>query len=190
MQRRAVFGDYIWAIDGLLDRSECDRLIAWTEALGYSRAPLTTAKGPVMEPRVRNNRRVMVDDLPLSRLLFDRLAPAIGWRPGRGAQPVGLNERLRFYRYEVGERFAAHYDASFERPGAPGIRSLFSVLVYLNGGCEGGETHFFEQGHRIVPEAGLAVAFVHHQRHASLPVRAGRKYVLRSDLMYDLRPYG
>ena len=36
----------------------------------------------------------------------------------------------------------------------------------------------------VVPETGLALFFVHQIRHKGQPVTKGRKYVLRTDVMY------
>jgi hypothetical protein len=67
-------------------------------------------------------------------------------------------------------------------------------MVYLNGGCEGGETEFdlgtvFVSGEgdrvlRVAPEPGKALLFHHKIFHRGSPVAAGRKYVLRTDVMY------
>lgn len=67
---------------------------------------------------------------------------------------------------------------------------LRAMQVYLNGGdFEGGETTFYDdEGNeqcRIRPYAGLVVLFDHDILHEGSPVRQGRKYVLRSDIMYS-----
>jgi hypothetical protein len=36
----------------------------------------------------------------------------------------------------------------------------------------------------IKPERGMALVFVHRQLHEGAPVVQGRKYVLRTDVMY------
>jgi prolyl 4-hydroxylase len=58
--------------------------------------------------------------------------------------------------------------------------------VYLNDGFEGGETAFHEGVHflRVTPERGKALVFYHRQIHEGMPVLRGRKYVLRTDVMY------
>ena len=63
------------------------------------------------------------------------------------------------------------------------------MQVYLNGhGLEGGETTFFDDEGReqckICPSVGLVVLFDHDILHEGSPVRQGRKYVIRSDIMY------
>ena len=53
--------DGIYTFDGILSREECDEYISWTEGLGYSDAPISTAAGFVLRPDIRNNARVIVD---------------------------------------------------------------------------------------------------------------------------------
>ena len=40
----------------------------------------------------------------------------------------------------------------------------------------------------VVPEQGMALVFVHAVLHRGAPVTRGRKYVLRSDVMYRYDP--
>jgi predicted 2-oxoglutarate/Fe(II)-dependent dioxygenase YbiX len=99
-----------------------------------------------------------------------------------GWQVHGANERLRFYRYQPGERFNAHYDGSFQRSDRE--RSLLTFMIYLNGDFEGGETSFLDLGESIKPAPGLALLFQHPILHEGCEVTAGIKYAIRSDVMY------
>ena len=101
-----------------------------------------------------------------------------------GWKVAGLNERFRFYRYDPGQRFAPHMDGCFQR--ANWEQSQFTFLVYLNDGFEGGATAFRESRASlpVTPERGKALVFYHRQLHEGLPVVRGRKYVLRTDVMY------
>jgi hypothetical protein len=64
-------------------------------------------------------------------------------------------------------------------------------LIYLSDEFEGGETSFedsysdesFDE-FQIIPKIGMALFFEHPIHHKGEPVTAGRKYVLRSDVMY------
>jgi predicted 2-oxoglutarate/Fe(II)-dependent dioxygenase YbiX len=136
-----------------------------------------------MRPEVRNNTRVMLDDRQRAEALWDRVAPFAPARRGR-FEAVGLNERFRFYRYEPGQYFRWHYDGAFHR--SPAERSLITAMLYLNEGFEGGDTEFDlgEGPLSITPGRGLLLLFDHDLRHQGAPVRRGRKYVLRSDVMY------
>jgi hypothetical protein len=88
---------------------------------------------------------------------------------------------MRFYRYDVGQKFKWHGDGCFRRSN--GEQCFLTFMVYLNDDFAGGET-LFRDGVRIAPQQGMALLFCHWQKHMGDEVRDGRKYVLRSDVMY------
>ena len=170
--------------------AECRAFITMSEAHSYGPAPLTTARGPVMAPDVRNNTRVMVDDHSLAASLWQRVQPFVppllhDWSDSL-REPIGLNERFRFFRYDPQQRFAPHYDGTYDRGN--GEVSMLTFMVYLNDGFEGGETNFYtareQLKYAVKPRQGSALFFIHNINHEGARVRAGRKYVLRSDVMY------
>ncbi|MBK7823893.1 2OG-Fe(II) oxygenase [Nannocystis sp.] len=64
--------------------------------------------------------------------------------------------------------------------------TLHSVLVYFNDDFSGGETRFLEPIERtIIPRRGAALVFQHKLRHEGCVVHSGRKYAMRSDLVYE-----
>lgn len=182
--------DDIFVIHEFLTMDECNRYIEMSEAAGYGDAPISTLGGPIMLKELRNNDRVMIDDVSLAESLWERLKPHMNVTRGSWA-PIGLNERFRFYRYDPGQQFNWHYDGCYER--SPLERSAFTFMIYLNGGCAGGATEFklprqvssrWEQTLKFVqPETGKALVFVHDVLHRGAPVENGRKYVLRTDVM-------
>jgi predicted 2-oxoglutarate/Fe(II)-dependent dioxygenase YbiX len=184
LARTLVRDEYIFTMDDVLTPQECDHFIQLTEGIGYVPAPITTMMGPVHSPRTRNNTRVMVDDHDIAQGLWHRVGAAFEGRSG--ARAIGLNERIRFYRYEVGQRFARHLDGHYRRNRYE--RSLYTFMVYLNDDFGGGETTFFQHGDVIRPRKGMGIFFVHRQLHEGAYVTRGRKYVLRTDVMFDLRP--
>lgn len=182
MHKRELLNDMIFVIDEFLSPDECRELISRSEEIGYDDAPITTSRGPLMRKDIRNNTRVMFDDIELASRLFERAKPLLvpSWS---FRQPSGFNERFRFYRYEPGQRFAPHFDGAFDRGN--GERSEFSFLIYLNEDFEGGETRFFEPDEiSVKPETGQALVFYHPQLHEGAVLRSGVKYVLRTDVMY------
>jgi hypothetical protein len=169
----------IFTISGVLTGEECRSYIDWSEGLGYETAPVSFASGAVIRPDIRNNARAMVDSPERARAIWSRISTDV---PALidGRRAVGLNERLRFYRYGPGQRFAPHTDGCHRRDN--GDESLFTLMIYLNGGARGGETRF--ENVSITPEPGLALVFDHYLLHEGAPVLDGQKYVLRSDVMY------
>jgi hypothetical protein len=170
-----------FTLDGVLAVDECNALIARIDALGPEAAPISTTAGFVMRPDIRNNTRVILDDVELAARLFERVAPSVPAQLG-GMKPVGANERFRCYRYAPGEKFAAHYDGSFIRDERE--RSLLTLMVYLNDAFVGGHTAFLDFDVTAVPRTGSALLFQHQVLHEGCQVETGVKYVLRSDVMY------
>ena len=175
-------GPLVLTVANVLTAEECARLVARIDALGPTDAPITTSRGFVMNPDIRNNKRVMIDDRELARDLFERVRGAL---PARlfERHASGANERFRCYRYEPGQRFAPHYDGAFERD--VNERSELTFMVYLNDSFTGGTTRFHDFDIDVVPRTGSALLFQHRLLHEGCEVRAGVKYVLRSDIMYS-----
>ncbi|MDB5309623.1 MAG: hypothetical protein JWO38_3825 [Gemmataceae bacterium] len=184
--------DDLFVVRNFLSPEECEQYIARTEAAGYGDAPINTFAGPMVNKKMRNNDRVMIDDPALAATTWDRLRPFVPPKRGTSWLAVGLNERFRFYRYDPGQRFDWHFDGRYER--SPTEVSNLTFMVYLNAGFEGGATEFNlglgstvrpdDPIVRVVPEAGMALVFVHAMFHQGAAVTSGRKYVLRSDVMY------
>jgi hypothetical protein len=182
--------DDLFVIHDFLSERECQEFIALSESKGFGDAPINSLGGPMIRKDIRNNDRVMIDDLRLASDLWSRLQPFMPEQT-RSWMPIGLNERFRFYRYDPGQQFDWHCDGCFER--SPLEQSRFTFMLYLNGGCAGGATEFnfrtyggIQKSDRIVrvqPEPGKALVFIHHVLHRGAPVADGRKYVLRTDVM-------
>lgn len=172
----------LWTVPDVLAPEECRALIARIDAAGPVAAPITTDAGFVMRPDIRNNTRVIIDDVPLAAELFRRVRPHLPERLS-GMTLVGANERLRCYRYAPGQRFAVHYDGHFQR--SPRERSRLTFMIYLNDDFTGGETDFPMQRRCVTPRAGMALLFQHHLLHEGCTVKTGVKYALRSDIMYQ-----
>jgi predicted 2-oxoglutarate/Fe(II)-dependent dioxygenase YbiX len=187
MTTKHWFEDYVFEIENFMPGDQCAQLIAHAERIGFDEATIHTAVGHVVKKHVRNNDRVISDDADLAAELW-ALARPYASAKFKGRRAVGLNERLRFYRYDPGQKFDWHQDGYFERDN--GERSQFTLMVYLNDGYEGGGTSFIDPYGRlfdqftVIPKEGSALFFYHHLDHRGDEVMAGRKYVLRTDVMY------
>ena len=171
----------VFAVGDVLRATECTDMIARIEQGKPEAAPISLSTGFVMRPDIRNNTRVMFDDVALAADLFARLGDAI---PARlcGRRAVGVNERFRCYRYEPGQRFAPHYDGAYARSETE--RSELTLMVYLNEDFTGGKTAFHDFDVEVAPRTGIALLFQHRLLHEGCIVESGIKYVLRSDVMY------
>lgn len=172
----------LWRVEAVYSPEEC---AAWIERIEAADPQIATNN-----PMYRDQDRVMFDDPEAARALFQRLEEHLPERIG-DLRRVGLNERLRCYRYAPGQRFLEHMDHWYQPTGTR--ITLLTVLVYLNdsrpgdpGGFEGGETRFSEQlEETLVPEGGLVAVFQHKIRHEGCPVTRGTKYLIRTDVLYD-----
>ena len=173
-------GAGILIVKDFLSPDECTSYIEMSERIGFEEAAIQTKDGPEILKAVRNNDRIIFDDPDLAAFLFER---ARSFLPDRieDWQLLGLNERFRFYRYTPEQYFKWHKDGFYCRSKTE--VSQLSLLLYLNGDYEGGETEF--RWDVIKPEAGMALAFPHLMMHQGAPIISGSKYVLRTDVMYQ-----
>ena len=119
-------------------------------------------------------------DLPPLQDFYKDLKPdpkedVLAWKP------IGLNERLRYYNYEIGQLFSRHFDILYRINDD--TRTFLTFICYLNDDFEGGQTIF--DGCIIVPKAGDAILFPHELKHEGAIVTKGVKTILRSDVIYQ-----
>jgi len=148
----------------------------------------------------RRNKKydtVIIDDKDLAALLWDRIKGQLPEKFSSNEEDdtkaVGLSDHFRFYRYDKGQRFIRHYDGYeygsmvyTNNQNKPQAKMTF--LVYLNDQFEGGKTTFFNSKGKetlaVSPETGLALIYTQKLLHEGSLVTKGRKYVLRSDILF------
>ena len=106
MQPHIIVPDRLLTVDNFFSPDECARHIARSEGAGYEAATISTRGGAVMNTEIRNNDRLIADDPDLAAQLWERIEP---WVPSPlfGRAAIGLNERLRYYRYEPAKLLSA-----------------------------------------------------------------------------------
>lgn len=172
----------VWTVDDALPADRCAAYARRMREGSGEVAPIVGHDGgPEVDLAVRNNTRIMWDDAEEANSLLARVESTVP-RTLSGTRLAGANPRLRLYRYGPGERHGAHWDTVVELEG--GVRSLLTLVFYLNDGFEGGETDFPELSRRIAPRAGRALLFQHRILHEATSVHAGEKLVLRTDVLY------
>ena len=159
---------YAVELDDVLTAEQCDELVSRIDTMGPEIATINTSQGVQVRTDVRNNERVIFDDVDLARQLFiaarEHLPEVM-----RNRTIAGANERFRCYRYKKGMRFAPHSDGSFERN--ENEKSFYTFLVYLNEGFVGGETNLYTEPElSIAPRRGRGLLFQHPIVHEGAEV--------------------
>jgi len=203
-----------WALvlHGILSEEECQALIDRSEKQVFSVAEINVGGGKQKKMTdVRNNDRTFIDDVELAAQIWQRISDTLPReqdedatflyeqknREGGNWTVVGVNERLRVLRYDPGTYFAPHFDGAYERvdPQHPqcGDISMITAQIYLNQGFQGGATAFLdpnewdnsEEGKiDVVPRTGSVLLFEHRLLHEGSKLLKGRKYTIRSDIMF------
>lgn len=170
----------------VFSEEECNEYIKKTEKMGYETALVNIGGGRQMKiTDVRNSSRCIWDSVEEANKIWERIKDHIPevWRDRK---VVGLNERLRFLRYDPGEYFKPHMDGTYERKN--GERSYITIQLYLNEGFKGGSTTFMDFGLKnqieVVPRTGMIAVFDHAIMHEGSELKKGRKYSMRTDVMY------
>mmetsp|Transcript_14754 Transcript_14754/g.16375 ORF Transcript_14754/g.16375 Transcript_14754/m.16375 type:complete len:233 (-) Transcript_14754:35-733(-) len=182
-----------FVLRNVLTPDECAQYVKITEEMSYDLAYVTGYSGMQARTDIRNNKRVIwQSDDSIWAPIYERIAdlvPKTVKLNGVDWKACGLNERLRFYRYEEGEEFVKHYDGCYPRNKKE--RSFLTFIIYLTDDFEDGWTTFYPQRNkpiRVKPEKGMALLFYHSHPlsplHEGSLCHNGKKYVLRSDVMY------
>ena len=166
-------GDGIYTAANVFSAEECRRCIERGESIGFEWAPSFDIGGAT-----RDNDRAMLYDEDLAAEIWARIKSLLP--ASVHTRAVGLNRQFKFYRYDVGHKYTLHFDGAFHSP--TGAASRLTFILYLNDGYEGGET--IVSGITIAPETGKVLVFEQQLLHESVELRRGRKYVLRSEVMF------
>lgn len=194
-----------------LSADECRSIIAAGESVGF--LPDTPIREGGDNSVLAHNFYWIVDT-EFHDLLWKRMAPLVPASVG-GKIARGVNRRFRVYRYVPGAEYRCHIDGAWPPSGilpddtyvydsSPKDKkqsSLFTFLLYLNDEFEGGETTFFLPGategtlnaYPVRPVMGAVAVFPHGETkgallHEGTSVTKGAKYIIRTDIEYDVDP--
>ena len=187
MQEYKKIRENIFMVENFLSPEECQEYIDLSEKNGFTKATINTGRGHVVIESIRNHGRFSYDNDELSDKLFERMKPYLP-KIFNTRKISKLNNRIHFYRYDVGQKFDWHFDG-FYSPDAY-TNSFFTFFAYLSDDFEGGGTSFLLESiddtdeFTIQPKAGTALFFYHKVEHRGDEVIKGIKYAMRSDVMY------
>ncbi|KAJ5368942.1 uncharacterized protein N7496_008702 [Penicillium cataractarum] len=195
----------------VLSPSECKAIIAAGESVNFlPDAPLREDG----DMSILAHNFYWVVDTAFHDLLWARISPYVPASIG-GRLVRGINRRFRVYRYVPGAEYRCHIDGAWPPSGilpddtyvydaSPEDKkqsSMYTFLLYLNDEFEGGETTFFMPAARegtlnaypVRPVMGSVAIFPHGEANGALlhegtGVRKGAKYIIRTDVEYDVKP--
>jgi hypothetical protein len=194
----------------LLTPSECQAIIDQAEGFGlqhcgYSKRMRITDRVSVMAGELGDllftrAKPYLPDmhiscDLPMLPAGLPQGIPMAGKK--RHWSATELNPCFRICRYKPGGFFQPHHDGGFDYNSEH--RSFKTFMLYLNDDFEGGSTSFYKESqrhyhtpdpakvmHDLRPERGSCVVFNHHITHDGGVLTKGQKYILRTEVMYEL----
>jgi prolyl 4-hydroxylase len=168
----------VWRFDDFASPAECLYLIETAQPLLQQSVVVDPATGQLRPHPIRTSEGATFpwasEDLVVTAL-NRRIAVASGTDPSSG-------EPLQVLRYGPGQEYRPHLDAL----PTGGNQRVLTMLVYLNGNYEGGETLFTRTGLKYAGKAGDGLLFRNADRngvpdcnaeHAGLPVLTGEKYL-------------
>jgi hypothetical protein len=172
----------LYLVPDMLTADECSKLIA--------RFDTDDAEA------LRTRSRIQFDDLELAEAIATRFPPDILCEVNDefGCKWLrrGINTHFRLVKYTEGQHFARHEDGFVyvEPPYDTKVfRTFVSVNIYLNDVPpeRGGETFFIDHCVSVHPKMGTASVFqVDNIFHEGKAVKSGEKYILRTDIVYEL----
>lgn len=132
----------------LLTKEECKQIIK--KASKYEFKPLDHA----YSKEVRDSKRLCILDNDLEELLWKRLEPLVtnisfkmrpfGFDVNGEWSPFMINNCFRLSSYEKNSKgFKEHFDSQLSLSSE--LKSIFTLVIYLNSDFEGGETVLYER---------------------------------------------
>jgi len=180
-------GDYyVQEIPNFLSPEECIK-IREISAARLTKSRVYTSNTDIEDKSVRISEQCWLKDLddPLIRTISDRVAKLTN-------TDIKSQEELQVVKYQEGGFYKPHYDACNKATddcarlnGGLGPRYI-TVIMYLNDGFEGGETHFPSIQTSVKPEMGKAAVFYNvdddgeilpKSLHGGMGVKGGEKWI-------------
>jgi hypothetical protein len=220
--------DRIHSIKNIFTPDECNYLIQIAENAGFNPSP-PSGGGHGQTPRTgaRTSQFYVKDDTEIANKIWDRLKSYVpknlrsikevpymnSVTKGDEYKPIGVNDHIRFYKYDPGQFILKHDDYRMSRFRYDKNEdqyyeqmSFLTIVIYLNedfsDGCtkfwtkysqEGVKSHcrfirdieFTEADLTITPETGKAVIHDHMVQHEGESPRKSTKYILRTDILHE-----
>ena len=226
MNKTQLFNDQIFTVDDFISTEQCTAIIDKCNTKGWNKSsPSGGGHGRTGNEDPRTNMFCVFHDTEMSSDLWDKikshLPEDLSFIPqnvyfnsitkGTEWKPSFVYDKMRVYKYEVGEVFPEHIDYKVKRSviksGKEYVQQSFlTLLIYLNEDFEGGETGYWpdhngihcrflrsvekqqcKKDHQVLikPKKGLSVIQDQNILHEGLPPTKGTKYILRTDIIHE-----
>ncbi|KAJ4348544.1 uncharacterized protein N0V89_009921 [Didymosphaeria variabile] len=197
----------------VLTPAECASIIAAGETMEF--IPDAPVRPQGEDTSVLAHNFYWIVDQAFHDALWERVKDFVP-KEKEGKTVRGINRRFRVYRYVPGAEYRCHIDGAWPPSGIDPVTdayqydasprdakqsSLYTFLIYLNDDFKGGETTFFipsvKEGvlnaYPVKPIMGSVAVFPHGEAqdallHEGTGVVEGAKYVIRTDVEYDVEP--
>lgn len=198
----------LYYLENVLTEIECEHLIR------ESNDKYSSLKDEFLQEERQGNRLLTIDD-KFALVLYDRIKNYIASDVNlKNIHPCGfgvdgewiqdsINKCFRYNQYiapSIG--FKPHRDATFIEN--ENVRSIMSIIIYLNDDFSGGDTVFYDtlgvrnkedlvedemrngyvERFRYKPKKGSVLIFNHNMIHEGEKILTGIKYVIRSDIIF------
>jgi prolyl 4-hydroxylase len=212
----------------ILNKDECNKLIVEAELAGFKPSPKSGGgHGQVPSTGARTSQFYVKDNVELATKIWSRVYNAVpinlhNIKPvpymnsqtrGDEYSPIGINEHMRFYKYDPGQCILKHddyrmsrfrYDITTDKYYQQ--MTFLTLLVYLNEEFDNGRTLFWSKyangetkGHcrflrdvdtedadlAINPITGMGLISDHVIQHEGEAPAKGTKYILRTDILHE-----
>jgi len=226
MEKKQLLDNKIFTIDHFLTNDQCKFWIDRGEEKRFNPSPISGGgHGRTGREDPRTSQFVVFVDqekaddmwsevikfLPANLTHLTKTADITSDENAKLWSPVGINPRMRLYKYEKGQAFPEHIDYKMFRYVWRNKRkykqqTFMTLLIYLNDDFTDGETGFWTQHdvigvkehcrflrgiedkpHQLVvkPQTGMALISDQNIIHEGIPPGKGVKYVLRTDIVYE-----
>jgi hypothetical protein len=223
-----LFNNQIYTIDNVISKPECDDLILRANKKGWNKSsPSGGGHGRTGREDARTNSFCVFEDPEFVLNLFTKIKHTLpkdltflgdnvyfnSVTKGAEWTPKFIYDKLRIYKYEVGEAFPEHIDYKVKRNIIDTTtqkeycqQSFLTLLIYLNDDFIGGETGYWpihngihcrflrnmekqlpKKNHQvsITPKIGMCVVQDQNILHEGIPTTKGTKYILRTDIIHQ-----
>jgi hypothetical protein len=182
-------------LHNVLSAEECSELVRRAKGENFQEILVKGGKNGALQTNVASCDRCLVNDADLAAELFGRVSYALkslgleeNLHHASGnaiLKATGLSSSLHFLKFRPGDFFAPYRDSQYKRGQEA---SYVTLQVYLNSGYRGGKTSFngSSSGKHfdVKAKAGSILLFSQDLRREETQVTEGRKFVIRTDIMY------